>query len=218
MITVICVLKSGGCYDASWVVRLSNGVRRHLSFPHGFVCLTDMKREVLDAGIEAEPLEAGWPGWWSKIEMFRPGLFTGPTLYFDLDTIIVGSLDAIAAHPHRFTMGHEYYRPRFKCSTAMAWRGDHSEIWRQMKLDPAGVRARYRGRSDHRIGDQAFIEDIQQANGVAIETFRDLFGEMSIASYKEHAREAVPAGAAAVAFHGRPKPPDAGGWVTGAWR
>ena len=30
MLTVACVLKSGGIYDASWVARLKAGVAKHL--------------------------------------------------------------------------------------------------------------------------------------------------------------------------------------------
>lgn len=214
MLTIACVLRSGGIYTTDWVEKLQRGVATHLSADHRFVCLSDM-----DVPCERIELAEGWPGWWSKVEIFRPGLLTGRTIYFDLDTLIVGPLDAIAAHPHKFTMCHEFYRPEKKCSTAMAWSGDHSRIWLAMKEDPAGVMAKYAKdspemRRTKRIGDQAFIED---AVGVRIETFRDLFGEKSIASFKVHAQRRIPDGAAAVAFHGLPKPAQAGGWAQAMW-
>jgi hypothetical protein len=216
LITVICVLRSGGIYTPEWVSKLSRGVERNLSLPHCFVCLTDMRMHI--AGVQPIRLPEGWPGWWSKICLFHPDVgLAGPTLYFDLDTLIVGSLDGIAAHPHGFTMAHEYYRPARFCSTAMAWSGDHSEIWRQMKADPERVMREYRSRADGRIGDQAFIEDVQAERGIKIDAFRDLFGEVSIASFKVHARSRIPAGAAAVAFHGKPKPPEAIGWAQKMW-
>lgn len=217
MITVACVLKSGGIYTPEWVAKLSRGVDRHLSLPHRFVCLTDMCFTI--EGVQAIPLPEPWSGWWSKICLFHPDIgLTGLTLYFDLDTLIVGSLDRIAAHPHGFTMAHEYYRPVRFCSTAMAWSGDHSEIWRRMKGDPEGPMREYRNRTDRRIGDQAFIEDVQAERGISIDAFRDLFGETSIASFKVHARDRIPAGAVAVAFHGKPKPPEAAGWAQKMWK
>lgn len=215
MITVVCVLRSGGIYDASWVAKLQRGVARNLSLPHRFACLSDV-----DVGCERFALEQSWRGWWSKIELFRPGLFAGPALYFDLDTVVTGSLDAIAAHPHRFTMAHEFYRPPLLCSTAMAWSGDFSFIHDAFAADADRIMARYDGgRSDGRIGDQAFIEDCLSNRGMTVDTFRDLFGERSIASYKVHdCQKAPPPDAAAVAFHGFPKPHHlTSGWVADQW-
>jgi hypothetical protein len=218
VITVACVLRSGGIYDASWVARLQAGVARHLTLAHRFVCLSDVP-----VPCERIELAEDWPGWWAKIELFRPGLLDGRTLYFDLDTIIVGNLDRIAAHPHRFTAVHEYYRPAHLCSTALAWHGDWSLIWRVMKASPSRTMADFavRGAAVQNtglIGDQAFIEDCLATMGEPFDTFRDLFGERSIASFKEHARHAVPVDAVAVAFHGRPKPHEIrDGWVRDAW-
>lgn len=211
LITVACVLRSGGIYDGTWVAKLQNGVRRHLSLPHRFVCLTDMPVDC-----ESLPLRKNWRGWWSKLNLFYE--FAGPTLYFDLDTVVVGSLDAIAAYPHEFTMAHEYYRPSMKCSTAMAWNGDYSFISAAFAANPNTYAHRYDNQMRPRIGDQAFIED--RLEGRRVDTFRDLFGEHSIASYKVHDCEiAPPADAAVVAFHGRPKPQDLKtGWVPKLWR
>lgn len=201
VITVACVLRSGGRYDAGWVAKLQRGVAQHLALPHRFVCLSDVP-----VPCERIPLETDWPGWWAKLELWRPGLLTGPTLYLDLDSVIVGSLDAIAAHPHRFTGVHEYYRPDLFCSTAMAWSGDWSGIWRRFAADPAGLARRYDREVKPRIGDQAFIEDALAAMGERFDTFRDLFGERSIASWKVHCRDGGLTGAeAVVCFHGKKK-------------
>jgi len=219
MLTVACVLRSGGQYDAEWVRKLRDGVTPNLTLPHRFVCLTDV-----DVQCERIPLVNDWPGWWSKLNLFAPGLLTGPTLYFDLDTVIVGSLDNIAAHPHQFTMAHEFYRPELLCSTAMAWDGDYSFLYEAFAAEPVRLMKHYdhelpKRRSEWRIGDQAFIEDEFARFGKKPDTFRDLFGERSIASYKVHGCEnAPPADAAAVAFHGKPKPCDIKtGWVSTTW-
>lgn len=212
-LTVACVLRSGGIYDAQWVMKLKRGVSRNLTRPHRFVCLTDMH-----VPCESIRITRPWRGWWSKLGLFD--LFTGPTLYFDLDTVVVGSLDRIAAHPHTFTMAHEYYRPHMKCSTAMAWCGDYAFIARAFAMNPNSIARRYDKDLRPRIGDQAFIEDQLASAGKPVATFKDLFGETSVASYKVHKCEAAPPdGAAVVAFHGRPKPGDIKrGWVPELWQ
>lgn len=181
-----------------------------------------MEAGVRSEGIEAISLPEAWPGWWSKICLWSPKVgLTGRTLYFDLDTVIVGSLDKIAALPHNFTMAHEFYRPSLMCSTAMAWEGDYSFIFDAFNRSPATFARHYDDMlpGEGRIGDQAFIEDQFRRFGNKPDTFRDLFGEHSIASYKVHRCERrPPEGAAAVAFHGAPKPDDIkSGWVPAAW-
>ena len=192
-LTVACVLRSGGVYDGQWVMKLKRGVARHISEPHEFVCLTDMA-----VPCETRPLRnPEWKGWWSKINLFSE-FKEGRTLYFDLDTVVVGSLDAIARHAHTFTMAHEYYRPHMMCSTAMAWDGDYSFISAAFAASHAALSRKYDQGMRPRIGDQAFIEDQLKEAGV---------------------EAAPPQAASAVAFHGRPKPNDIShGWVPQAWR
>ena len=96
MITVACVLKSGGRYNADWVYKLQEMVRQRLSLPHHFVCLSD----IPIPGVDVILLRHDWPGWWSKIELFGPSLYHAKRiLYLDLDVLVTGSLDAIAQFP-----------------------------------------------------------------------------------------------------------------------
>jgi hypothetical protein len=216
-LTVACVLRASKVYTPEWVARLQRGVARHLSLPHRFVCLSDV-----DVPCERIPLETEWPGWWSKIELFRPGLFNGPVLYFDLDTVVVGSLDAMAAYPHKFTAAHEFYRPQQLCSTAMAWRGDFG-IWQAFADNPTFHMKHWDSRvtwaKTRRIGDQAFIDAHLRATGVGVAFFRDVCGARSVASFKvDDCSLRPPADAAVVAFHGKPKPNEIiGGWVRDQW-
>lgn len=232
MITVACVLKSGGIYNAEWVAKLQRGVARNLTLPHRFVCYSDVpvpcERVPLVYDWEAltadRPRQHDWrvaPRWWSKIELFRPGMFDGPVLYLDLDTLVVGSLDNIASHPHRFTMADDPW-PRTngtgpKCSAVMAWQGDYSTIFDRFVASPDEIAHRYdveepkRGR----IGDQAFIEDTVKAD-----TFREKCGPV-VVSYKcdnlQTARPAPPA--SIVMFHGLPKMNNIeSGWVKDTWQ
>ncbi|MGR3574020.1 MAG: hypothetical protein ACU0CF_04695 [Sagittula sp.] len=213
MITVACVLRSGGLYDPTWVKRLERGVAANLQERHRFVCLTDTPFN----GTECVPLVTDWPRWWSKLELFRPGLLTGPTLYLDLDSIIVGPLaDMVQCASGFRAVGMWPGRAGGICSTAMSWRGDFSDLFDRFAADPEAFMQIYdRDRPHGRIGDQAFIEDELADIGIPISHFDGL----SVASFKDHARACPPAGCSVVAFHGRPKPADCReGWVVQAWR
>lgn len=223
MITVACVLRSGGVYDAAWVRKLRDGVARHLLSPHRFVCLSDVdvpcERVSLignDQGPSARA-ENGWiihPRWWSKTELFRPGIFDGKVLYFDLDTVIIGSLDEIAGYDHQFTGLADFNSKRFG-SGAMAWSGDHSYIWRN--FDPGKHIHHYDmvEPAKGRIGDQAWIEDSISE----YETFQSLFPGAFVSYKVDRCQVRPPLGASVVCFHGNPKQNDIdAGWVAEEWR
>lgn len=135
--TVACVLKHGGIYDFNYVKILSLALRRRLRCDYRFVCLTDAPpphRKWLRAHrINLRPLVHGWPGAWSKIELFRPGLFTGRVLYLDLDTLATGRLGRLMAYEGEFATLSDFLKPlHFDCSV-MTWRAGaldfiHSEF------------------------------------------------------------------------------------------
>jgi hypothetical protein len=219
-VTVACVCRSGGRYTPVWVERLIRGARRSLGNTAArFVCLSDDHHVM--AYCEHIPLVNAWSGWWSKVELFRPELFRGETvLYFDLDTLITGDIRPLLTYDHRFTMVRDFYRPNVMSSTAMAWKGDFSYIYRAFKQKPNDIKFLYDvKRPGRRIGDQAFIEDQLAEHGVRIEAFQDIWGEKSLASYKAHSLVAgPPSETMAVAFHGRPKMNELNGWVGTTWR
>ena len=108
MLNIACVLKSGGVYKPAHVEHLRLSVdlfaqkwKRTREFK--FACLTD-DASLLDAIPRIEfdgrllgaiPLLNNWPGWWSKLELFRAFPQGEHVLYFDLDTEIVGDLTPI---------------------------------------------------------------------------------------------------------------------------
>ncbi|MGF1553290.1 MAG: hypothetical protein ACFBWO_12465 [Paracoccaceae bacterium] len=112
-ITLLTVLRSGGRYDARWVERLGRGARR--AGLARTVCLTDTALDV--AGVETRPLRHRWPGWWSKIEAFRPGLVGGAAVLCDLDTVFAGPAPALAADD-RLTVLEDFFH-RGRASSAL---------------------------------------------------------------------------------------------------
>lgn len=134
MITFATVLRSGGRYDARWVEALFRAVRRHGPAFKRFVVLSDLDLQL--RGIECIPLVHDWPGWWSKMEAFRPGLFDDVVLLCDLDTMIGGSIDRLA-EPGLAAMEDLLLSGRV--STALLrWTGDElAFLYRRFDADAA---------------------------------------------------------------------------------
>lgn len=127
MITVACVLWWGDFknrqYSPEHVERLMRQVEGRLSQPYRFLCLTNT-----DVPCERVPLVTGWPGWWAKLELFRPGLFKGQRdriLYLDLDVTVTGPLDELADFPAPFVICKNFLSMGFN-SSVMAW--DHGAV------------------------------------------------------------------------------------------
>ena len=106
MTTVVCVWVKGHVhYQTEYVTHLRAMVRRHLTRPHRFVCLTDRPEWL--PHLETIPIPSPPPlkGWWSKIHVFNDALgLTGRVLYLDLDTLIVSALDPIVDYPAPFAL------------------------------------------------------------------------------------------------------------------
>ncbi|MBX9757212.1 MAG: hypothetical protein K2Y29_00435 [Beijerinckiaceae bacterium] len=201
LLTVVTVLKGGGEYTPAHVRQVRDGVARWLAAPHRFVCLSDVEAD----GYERIPLVHGWRGWWSKIELFRPGVLSGPVFYADLDTMFFGPLDDIVAG-HRFTVLDNFWSRERIGSGLMAWDCDLSAIYRAFLQDPDGFMAEYRTKL--KWGDQGFI----RFNWPAPADRWQRLHPGRVVSYKFHCKQGVPARGSVVCFHGNPRP-----WATPLW-
>lgn len=204
MLTVACVLKGGGEYRPEHVEALRCQVREHLSLPHRFVCFTD----VAGLPCATTPLAHGWPGWWSKIELFD-GRLTGDVLYLDLDTAIVGAIDDLVTGHHRLTVLANFWG-RGIGSGLMAWSGDLTGIYRRFVPEAERIMAEYV--TKERWGDQAYIHDTVPA---ALLDHWQVRHPGRVVSYRKHVEPLgrVPAGASIICFGGQRRP-----WNTRAWR
>lgn len=206
--TVACVLRSGGDYGPEHVWALKRAVAKHLREPHEFCILTDGDF----AGMWGRRLLMEWPGWWSKIELFRPGLFTGPVLYFDLDTVVVGDLSEIAAYRGPLAMLSDFYKPLLGQSGVMAWTpGPHTAfLWERFLDAPVHHMRLYPGDGQFLY---AYATDQDWVVGRNPDRLQALFPGQLV-SYKLAVRPTgkVPAGARVVCFHGHPRP-----WQTSLW-
>ena len=208
MVTILCVLKSGGVYDAEWVRKLRDGVARHMNLPNRFACLSDV-----DVPCERIPLKHDWPGWWSKIEMFSPGIITGPTLYLDLDTVITGNIDNFTNLEQSFAMLENFNEAEMVGSGVMWFKERAPEgVYERFIQDPQRIMDYYQNvKVGSYRGDQAFVYD-------TLDRQVDKISSPALRSYKRHCRNGLPEGASIVCFHGRPRPseinPD---WLQRNW-
>jgi hypothetical protein len=133
-------------------------------------------------GNEAIPLltrKPLLPGWWAKLEMFRPEHdLKGRTIFFDLDNIIGGDLSPLLAletegvlwalddliNPRRFNSSTMYCRPE-------AYHG----LWQHFIYDFAGHIQKYTVWPH--ASDQAFIWDYLRDNGMPFRFLQDVLPE-----------------------------------------
>lgn len=208
-IVFACVLKSGGDFSPQYVSRLKSMIDRNTTMPHRFVCLTDM-----NVPCDSIRLTEGFPGWWSKLELFKPGQFNnGDTVvYFDLDTIIMGNLDLLGRLPDGFHALRPWNRQNMQrgyCGSGfMVWKGDFSFIFSNFRR---AILPRYSG------GDQQYISETLSKMGVGFRPLQD--GVSGIHSYKRQCRNGPPPGTRVVCFHGRPRVHEVQDrWVREVWK
>lgn len=185
-----------------YVSTLRSMVRRNTQQAHRFVCLTDEPGR--HPGVECQLLPSrekdGLSGWWAKIFCFTPDRFEGRVVFLDLDVVITGSLDELAAHKGITHLGQWGWAKNDYGSAVMVWDGgEHSEIWSQ-----------YNSNVPHRFkGDQDWLTHLGGW---------DALPEGMTRSYRYHCKDGPPAGCAVCAMHGPDKPHlIESGWVPQAW-
>ena len=207
---VVCV-QANNYLGRGWqyVTSLQKQVALHLSLPHEFIVFTDDEAEYPEPIVKRELPHPGLAGWWQKTALFKPGLFddSDRVLCLDLDTLICGSLDEIAAYDGvhaRLAPFFSNLRPEFAGpqSGVMAWRGGFgARIWEAYEM--TGYPQNLKG------GDQYFLNKIVPCP--------DLWQEMypgKIGSFKGEGG-IIPPERSILCFHGLPRMhhvfPD--GWV-----
>lgn len=190
MLTVVCVLKSGGDFDEDYVFALRECVREHLTLPHKFVCYTDLTIK----GMSIHFLTEGLDGWFSKFEVFKE---IGPVLYLDLDTIVTGNIDLLVKgimEPGDTFWMLEAFSPRHKwASGIMGWTGDWNWLIPHCK--------RYAGL--YTMDQECIAATLKNAEKRPNTIKRN---SHKIYSYKHHCQDGLPKDARIVCFHGKPRP------------
>ncbi len=224
--TTVACIKWGTAFGPEYVNRLYSGVRRHLSMPVRFLCMTDNTRglhpDVEHLPLPVEPFHdamqaalaiAQRKGAMRKVSLFRPGLIPnldGPVLGFDLDVVITGPLDDILNHaPGTVAMRADWVEARRGRPTGhgSVFRFDpalHPWLYETLAADPAGEVARARG------SEQRYTSTRAQDRGAfaylppdQVVSFKHDCLDLPPLNWLRPAR--LPPNARVVCFHGRPK-------------
>ncbi len=190
---IACVLRSGGEYQPNHVEYLFRQLEQVISNPYQFVCLTDM--DLNYSGIITIKLKHNWPGWWSKIELFR---LTGFVIAFDLDTVFFGNIDSFikeVSQTSDFYLLESFRPPKRGISGIMAWNGDWRQFYRQ--FDYKKDSRRYRG-------DENYISAKLKGGNFPVSFVQDSLD--GVYSWKRHCKGTVPKDCNILVFHGKPRP------------
>jgi hypothetical protein len=210
LLKVACVLKSDGDYDWEYVNKLYQSINRNLSHEFEFVVFTDIPPKINMLEIIVIPLKLGLPKYWSKIELFR---LTGSVLYFDLDTIILGSINSFADEilscsiksdsSRHFYMFKAFRTGEIWSSMIMGWDGDFRFLLDEFTdLDMARPGKKW---------EQRYIKEKLIEHGVDIQSVQAALS--GTYSYKHHCRgRIIPLDARVICFHGQPRPRDTELW------
>jgi len=179
---IACVLQPSETYGNDYVCRLFEGLSAQVK-DFELICLRGSR----------------WSIWWSKLELFDPAV-RGDLYYFDLDTIITGSLADILA-VRRLTVLSDFNRLE-KMASGMMFIPEHERaaIWDHWIKDPEHHMRVWRG-----SGDQGFLSQFWEASA---DRWQNILPDQ-IVSYKRHCKSGAPSKQTrVVCFHGKPKPRD----------
>lgn len=156
----------GSKYGIEDVLKLRNGVARHLAQPHRFMVITERERDWSPPdGIERhaikDPELLQFPGCFVRLRMFDYGWqqnrgIDDRLVCMDLDSIAIGPLDPLFDRPETFVIlgGANSMNPcKFNGSLMMLRPGHHGEVWTDFSIEKARALPFYEFPDD-----QGFIE------------------------------------------------------------
>lgn len=138
-----CLIHSDG-YTWDYVDRLYNMIVRNVTRPIIMHVYTEDTRLVPAPYIKHSLIDWGIAGpkksWWYKLQIFNSDHYSGPLLYFDLDTVITGNIDWI----WRLNLNYFWTVRDFKYLWRVNYNGSNSSvmwwdtakyehIWKQVK-------------------------------------------------------------------------------------
>lgn len=224
-VNIVCV-KWGNKFSPMYVNTLYNMVERNVTIPYRFFCLTD-NSDGLKSDINVVELEKDFEYCWTKLELFRPDVFSDQELclYFDLDVVITGNIDELIFFKdnHQFIGLYDWYSSRKKpCynSSVMKFYGNfNTDIHTSLikKLEDGIVKwdreyDAYLGSNDKVVlweGKKRYGSDQEWISHYVYprrELKKNAFPKKWIRSYKKHGQKRLPKDCKVMIFHGFPKP------------
>lgn len=222
MIHVVC-LKWGNKYGIEYVNRLYSMVKKNLTVPFEFHCLTEdsegVRPEVL---IETLP-ELELHTWWYKLLIFKEG-FLGfsnedKILFLDLDIVILNSLDPLVSYSDEFCISADTTEQTYNSSVMCFYANKYPFIWESFWAQKDYIMHHYHG-------DQDWVEHVYQTALIfpksIVKSYKidldsktpfsfGVVGRFWRSKFKCFLPKGIvekPKGVAIVLFHGKPDPID----------
>jgi hypothetical protein len=203
MVTVACVYKPGKGFREEYVLRLWDSLVKQ-PVPFQFMCLTTDSQFKKLLGRAAMKIPDVLPGWWNKMYLFHPGVFTGRVIYFDLDTVITGDISPLLKYNEKWPLFLSDFNDKGELATGiMSWEAEQLDfIYNKFMENSAHFIEKHDKGSRSNRGDQAFIRPLMGLNSwCPVQKIQP-----NVVSYKCHVLRGIGGGASIVAFHGNPRP------------
>lgn len=229
LVNVICI-KWGQKYGSDYVNRLHAMVSRHLTLPHRFVCFTDDKsgidehidaRDIPKVGFDDFDQMVPWSKGhgWLKVTSFANPLedIQGPTLFLDLDIVIVDNINCFFEPEGEFRVIKEWDK-RDETGNTSVYRfeaGAHSDLIELIKTKKEQILKEVRNEQEfvtlnlHRQGKLQYWPA-----GWCVSFKRHCMPKGIMQWFKT---ATIPPGAKVIIFHGKPHPDDAIAGRSGKW-
>lgn len=154
-----CVIH-GNVYTWDYVDRLYSMLTRHSKRPINLHVYTELDRPVPQPYIKHSLVDWGLSGpkkaWWYKTQIFNTQHFRGPLLYFDLDVVIVKSIDWVFNLPlDYFWAVHDFkhlWTPSSRTlnSSMMYFHtGQYEHLWKNASKNLKQIVKQYKGDQDY---------------------------------------------------------------------
>jgi hypothetical protein len=201
---IATVWRTGGTYKAEHVTAIYNACKKYIDEEFEFFCLTDYTGPI-HKEVNKIPLIHKWKGYWSKMELFRPGIFSGSDVfYLDLDTLITHDITEIATMETDFFGMRDFNMLNELSSGILKFNADKFNYIYRAFLSNPGEWMKCRG------GDQEAIRKILRT---VPDFMQDLFPRR-MAEFKNHCwdpklkKVSIPDNYWIVCFHSSPKMDD----------
>ncbi|AEG31705.1 hypothetical protein [Thiomicrospira cyclica] len=222
MINIVC-LKWGTKYSTEYVNRLYRMVKKNITVPFSFHCITEQSAGLYPEISVLELKNPELEGWWHKLSLFHSDCYglKGTVLYLDLDVVITDSLDPVIS----FSSGSfctiksrgKRLNARFNSSVIRFEAGSVPFIWEAFVFNQQWILNNLDGDQDWLgmivPGATTFPDHLIvsfKKNCMAQGQSWLGIGEklMKKGLIKPKGESVVPKGAAVVIFHGLPNPED----------
>ena len=221
---IIC-MKWGDKFPVDYVNRLYTMVSSSIDVKFRFVCFTEnsigIRSEVEIQALPELKLPAGSPErGWRKLTVFKKGFggLSGPTLFLDLDVVIVGNLNVFFSKPGDFLIAHDKKKSQKREGNSSVFRfeiGKYSQILDYFEKNSEQVKNEvrheqaYLSREIDKLGKLEFWPDDW------VPSFKYKCCPSWFKSWFE--APSIPRGARIILFHGLPNPPEAIIGRSGKW-